>query len=100
MKQMHSLKQLLELGDYSSISTKQTGIDPDTGKISWDVEYYVDFSEVIKNIDRDIKDLQSAVKESSIIDRDIELSINAIKLAKQKILKTLKNKYPEKIKNY
>jgi hypothetical protein len=97
---MFKLIDLLELGADTRFATTQTAVDPETGKISWDVEYFADFSEVIKNIDSDIKDLQSAVKESSIRDRDIELSINAIKLAKQKILKTLKTKYPEYIKNY
>lgn len=97
---MFKLIDLLEVGADTRFATKQTGVDPETGKVSWDVEYFADFSEVMQNMDKDVRDLQNAVKQSSIRDRDIELSMNAIKLAKQKILKTLKNKYPEYIKNY
>jgi hypothetical protein len=97
---MFKLIDLLEIGTDTRFATTRTGVDPETGKISWDVQYFPDFSEVMQNLEKDIKDLQSASKESSLRDRDIELSINAIKLAKQKILKTLKNKYPEYIKNY
>lgn len=97
---MFKLIDLLEISADTGFTTKQTAVDPETGKISWDVEYYADFSEVMQNLDRDIRDLQNAIKKSSLRDRDVEMSLKAMKLAKQKMIQTLRNKYPEYIKNY
>jgi len=96
---MKSLKELLEMSG-TEFKTTQTGVDPETGKISWDVEYYPDFSGIIENINDLISDLNSAVKKHSIKDKDILMSLKALRSTKATLLNTLQTKYPEYIKNY
>ena len=44
-------------------TTKQTDIDPETGKISWDVDYKTDFDRTYKEIDEAVKRLQDLVAQ-------------------------------------
>ena len=43
--------------------TKQTSVDPETGKISWDVDYKTDFDRTYKEIDEAVKRLQDLVAQ-------------------------------------
>lgn len=96
---MKKLLQILEMSG-TEFSTTQTGTDPETGKISWDVEYHPDFSGILDNLNNTIADLNKAVKMHSIKDKDILLSLKALRSVKSSLLKTLEAKYPEYIKNY
>ena len=44
-------------------TTKQTNIDPETGRISWDVDYKTDFDRTYKEIDEAVKRLQDLVAQ-------------------------------------
>ena len=44
-------------------TTKQTNVDPETGKISWDVDYKTDFNRTYKEIDEAVKRLQDLVAQ-------------------------------------
>ena len=44
-------------------TTKQTSVDPETGKISWDVDYKTDFNRTYKEIDEAVKRLQDLVAQ-------------------------------------
>ena len=44
-------------------TTKQTSVDPETGKISWDVDYKTDFDRTYKEIDEAVKRLQDLVAQ-------------------------------------
>ena len=44
-------------------TTKQTNIDPETGRISWDVDYKTDFDRTYKEIDEAVKRLQDLVSQ-------------------------------------
>lgn len=93
------LKQLFELTG-TKILTKRTAVDPDTGKISWDVEYEPDFTDILNNLNTLIEDLDSTMKKHGIKDPSILLSLKALRSTKASLLKTLQTKYPEYIKDY
>lgn len=95
---MYSLKSLLEIGDYSSAITTQTGIDPETGKISWDVSYKPDFNLIFKKLDEVIKNIQQAESDEHIKDPVIEQSLRALKAAKKSMEARIMDKYPEFLK--
>ena len=95
---MYSLKSLLEVGDYSAFTTKQTGVDPETGKISWDVQYYPDFTMILKKLDDVIRNIQSAEKDEHINDPVINQSVKALKATKKAIETRIQEKYPEFLK--
>ena len=44
-------------------TTKQTSVDPETGKISWDVDYKTDFDRTYKEIDEAVQRLQDLVAQ-------------------------------------
>ena len=44
-------------------TTKQTNVDPETGRISWDVDYKTDFNRTYKEIDEAVKRLQDLVAQ-------------------------------------
>ena len=44
-------------------TTKQTNVDPETGRISWDVDYKTDFDRTYKEIDEAVKRLQDLVAQ-------------------------------------
>jgi hypothetical protein len=93
------LKDLLEVSG-TGFKTTQTKVDPNTGRIEWDVEYYPDFSEILHSLNDLIKGLDDTIKKHSIKDSEILTSAKALKSIKSIILKTLELKHPEYIKNY
>jgi hypothetical protein len=95
---MHSLKQLLEIGDYTAATTVQTGVDPETGKISWDVSYKPDFNIIFKKLDEVIKNIQQAEADEHIKDPVIEQSLKALKAARKSMESRIMDKYPEFLK--
>ena len=96
---MKKLKELLEMVGTDFKST-QTALDPETGKITWDIEYYPDFSGILENLNDVISDLDKSIKKHSIKDKEITTSLKALRSVKSTLLKTLESKYPEYIKNY
>ena len=44
-------------------TTKQTNVDPETGRISWDVDYKTDFDRTYTEIDEAVKRLQDLVAQ-------------------------------------
>ena len=44
-------------------TTKQTNVDPETGRISWDVDYKTDFDRTYKEIDEAVNRLQDLVAQ-------------------------------------
>ena len=44
-------------------TTKQTNVDPETGKISWDVDYKTDLDRTYKEIDEAVQRLQDLVAQ-------------------------------------
>ena len=95
---MYNLKQLLELGDYSAATTKQTAVDPETGKISWDVSYKPDFTRILKKLDEVIKNIQDAEKDEHISDPILNQSLKSLKTTKKTIENRILEKYPEFLK--
>jgi len=98
MKKMHSLIQLLELGDYSAARTTQTDVNPETGKISWDVSYKPDFTLILKKLDEVIKNIQAAEKDEHISDPVLNQSLKSLKTTKRTIENRILEKYPEFLK--
>ena len=95
---MHSLRQLLELGDYSMARTTQTDFNPETGKISWDVSYKPDFTLILKKLDEVIKNIQAAEKDEHISDPVLNQSLKSLKATKRTIENRILEKYPEFLK--
>lgn len=98
MKKMYSLKQLLEIGDYSAATTTQTAVDPETGKISWDVSYKPDFNVILKKLDEVIKNIQAAEKDEHISDPVLNQSLRSLKATRRTIENRILEKYPEFLK--
>ena len=95
---MQSLKQLLEIGDYTLASTTQTGVDPETGKISWDVSYKPNFTLILKKLDEVIKNIQDAEKDEHISDPILNQSLRSLKTTRKTIESRIIEKYPEFLK--
>lgn len=95
---MHSLKQLLEIGDYTAATTKQTAVDPETGKISWDVSYKPDFNLIFKKLDEVIKNIQDAERDEHISDPIIKQSLRSLKTTRRTLENRIIEKYPEFLK--
>lgn len=95
---MHSLKQLLEIGDYTAATTKQTAVDPETGKISWDVSYKPDFNLIFKKLDEVIKNIQDAERDEHISDPIIKQSLRSLKTTRRTLENRILEKYPEFLK--
>ena len=95
---MYSLKQLLEIGDYSAATTTQTAVDPETGKISWDVSYKPDFNVILKKLDEVIKNIQAAEKDEHISDPVLNQSLKSLKATRRTIENRILEKYPEFLK--
>lgn len=81
-------------------TTKQTGVDPNTGKISWDVEYFPDFTSVLERLDSTIAELQKIIKKEAITDEVFTQSLKVLKSTKSIMLKRLQQQYPDYIKDY
>ena len=95
---MYSLKELLEVGDYSRVTTTQTSIDPETGKISWDVSYKPDFNVIFKKLDDAIKSIQSVESEEKIKDPIIDKNVRELKAIRRSLENRVMEKYPEYLK--
>jgi hypothetical protein len=95
---MYSLKQLLEIGDYTAVTTKQTSVDPETGKISWDVSYKPNFNTIFKKLAEVIDNIKKAEMDEHIKDPVIEQSVRALKAAKKQLESRIMEKYPEFLK--
>ena len=62
LKDIYNIKESTFLKE-QDFTTKQTNIDPETGKISWDVDYKTDFNRTYKEIDEAVKRLQDLVAQ-------------------------------------
>jgi len=95
---MYSLKKLLEIGSYTNITSTKTGVDPETGKISWDVSYKPDFNSIFKKLDEVIKNIKSAEEDEHIKDPIIEKNIRGLKAIRRSLEERILEKYPEFLK--
>ena len=52
LKDIYNVKEstFIRLNE-QDFTTKQTSVDPETGKVSWDIEYKTDFDRTYKEID-------------------------------------------------
>ena len=94
------LKKIVEEITAHGFKTTQTSVNPDTGKISWDVEYFPDFSSVLEHLDSSISELQKIIKQEALTDEVFLQSLKVLKSAKSIMLKRLKQQYPDYIKDY
>ena len=62
LKDIYNIKESTFLNE-QDFTTKQTNIDPETGRISWDVDYKTDFDRTYKEIDEAVKRLQDLVAQ-------------------------------------
>jgi len=62
LKDIYNIKESTFLKE-QDFTTKQTNIDPETGKISWDVDYKTDFNRTYKEIDEAVQRLQDLVAQ-------------------------------------
>ena len=62
LKDIYNIKESTFLKE-QDFTTKQTSVDPETGKISWDVDYKTDFDRTYKEIDEAVKRLQDLVAQ-------------------------------------
>ena len=59
---IYNIKESTFLNE-QDFTTKQTSVDPETGRISWDVDYKTDFDRTYKEIDEAVKRLQDLVAQ-------------------------------------
>ena len=89
LKDIYNIKESTFLKE-QDFTTKQTNIDPETGKISWDVDYKTDFNRTYKEIDEAVKRLQDLVaqerdpeaKELLIMDKNLRNKFSRYKRKK------------------
>ena len=62
LKDIYNIKESTFLKE-QDFTTKQTSIDPETGRISWDVDYKTDFDRTYKEIDEAVQRLQDLVAQ-------------------------------------
>ena len=62
LKDIYNIKESTFLNE-QDFTTKQTSVDPETGKISWDVDYKTDFDRTYKEIDEAVQRLQDLVAQ-------------------------------------
>ena len=62
LKDIYNIKESTFLKE-QDFTTKQTSVDPETGRISWDVDYKTDFDRTYKEIDEAVKRLQDLVAQ-------------------------------------
>lgn len=98
MKKMYKLLDLLEIGDYTAATTTKTGVDPETGKISWDVKYKPDFNIIFKKLDDVIHNIQQAEKDEKISDPVINQSLRTLKSTRKILEDRILEKYPDYLK--
>ena len=65
LKDIYNVKESTfnRLNEDQDFTTKQTGINPKTGQVSWDVDYTTDFKRTYKEIDEAVKRLQDLVAQ-------------------------------------
>jgi len=65
LKDIYNVKESTfnRLTEDQDFTTKQTGINPKTGQVSWDVNYTTDFDRTYKEIDEAVKRLQDLVAQ-------------------------------------
>ena len=65
LKDIYNVKESTfnRLTEDQDFTTKQTGINPKTGQVSWDVDYTTDFNRTYKEIDEAVKRLQDLVAQ-------------------------------------
>ena len=65
LKSIYNVKESTfnRLTEDQDFTTKQTGINPTTGQISWDVDCKTDFYRTYKEIDEAVKRLQDLVAQ-------------------------------------
>jgi hypothetical protein len=95
---MYSIKQLLEIHDPISVSTSKTSEDPETGRITWDVQYNIDFQNVLDDMQDLVVGLQKAAAQTNTKDETIIKSIEAIKKIKTALIRHIHKNYPGTIK--
>ena len=59
---IYNIKESTFLNE-QDFTTKQTSVDPETGRISWDVDYKTDFDRTYKEIDEAVQRLQDLVAQ-------------------------------------
>ena len=65
LKDIYNVKEstFIRLTEDSDFTTKQTGTNPETGQVSWDVDYTTDFDRTYREIDEAVKRLQELVAQ-------------------------------------
>jgi len=65
LKDIYNVKEstFARLTEDLDFTTKQTGTNPTTGQVSWDVDYKTDFERTYKEIDEAVKRLQDLVAQ-------------------------------------
>lgn len=65
LKDIYNVKESTfnRLTEEQDFITKQTGVNPQTGQVSWDVDYKTDFDRTYKEIDEAVKRLQDLVAQ-------------------------------------
>ena len=70
LKDIYNVKESTfnRLTEDQDFTTKQTGVNPKTGQVSWDVNYTTDCDRTYKEIDEAVKRLQDLVEQ----EKDLE----------------------------
>jgi len=65
LKSIYNVKESTfnRLTEDQDFITKQTGTNPETGQVSWDVDYKTDFDRTYREIDEAVKRLQDLVAQ-------------------------------------
>ena len=65
LKDIYNVKESTfnRLTEDQDFTTKQTGVNPKTGQVSWDVNYTTDLDRTYKEIDEAVKRLQDLVAQ-------------------------------------
>ena len=65
LKSIYNVKESTfnRLTEDLDFTTQQTGTNPETGQVSWDIEYKTDFDRTYKEIDEAVKRLQDLVAQ-------------------------------------
>jgi|TARA_R110000744_G_scaffold186415_1_gene305828 hypothetical protein len=63
LKDIYNVKEstFIRLTEDQDFTTKQTSTNPETGQVSWDVDYKTDFNRTYREIDEAVKRLQDLV---------------------------------------
>ena len=89
---------LLELAQSTNFKTTKADTDPETGKISWDVQYYPDFPIIFEDFDKLINDLKEADSMAKIDDPVFNKCIGALKSTRIILHRRITDKFPQLLK--